>query len=911
MSDEFDNEPAKPTSQNQPFQQKLSQQQQQQNQVSSGGGSLQSQVQFPFAPLRTPEDFFSSYHPKVPAYDENFDATGNLRPHWTRLGQDLNSMGAVGIERRAKQIKRTVHQNGIAYSAYGDPTVRKHHLQLDTLPQLIPEAEWNTIEAALKQRAELFNLMLADLYGPRTLLTSGVLPPDILFGHPHYQLPYHGLPTSGGKHLHFYAAELIRSPSGDWWVLGDRTDSPAGGGFALENRLLLSRAFPNEFRKHNVARLAQYFIALREHLASCAKNNTENPHIVVLSEGGGSRNYFEDSFLARYLGFALVETNDLVVRSGRVMLKTLPGLAPIDVIWRRQQGNSLDPLELGGDAPGVAGILQVIRDEHVAVVNSPGSGLVESPIFMAFLPHVCQALLKTDLLMPGVATWWGGNPDSLKLIIDRIDEINLMPAFREMSLPGKVPQNRSRIYQELQSIEPENLTREERIAMLRRNPNCWVGQEKVACSTAPVWDNGNFKTGFVSMRTFLTASGNDWRSLPGGLVRVTEKQNQSIRDPFKGLGAKDAWVLAENPVEPVSLLKKKGELLKPTRDNGLLPSRVADNLCWLGRYLERTDFSVRLLRAILKRMTSENDPQDAVELPVLLRTLALSGLIDSGYAIKEFSTRLPPLEDCLPTMARDHQNPNSLRSMVDQIASVASRVRDRLSSDSWRVVQELLSCVKSCCVKSCEPENCDLVDLLDVTDAVVANLAAFSGLVSEAMTRSHAFRFLNIGRRIEHALQIAAFIKHCFAEQAAVPDQLLEAALDIMDSGMTYRARYYANLQLPLVLDLLLVDELNPRSLAFQLVKLKKDVKSLPGNIDAIVQFEDRLLAVELLDLIRTLDLTEVTQIDAAGERPELLRVLEKVEFLLPAISLSLSNHFLVHSGPLSQLIHDDFDVPQ
>ena len=867
---------------------------------------MQSQAQFEFAPSsgNATGNFFSSYRPDARAYDENLDAEGNSRPHWSRLGKELNAIGAEGIDRRSEQIKRMVHQHGIAYSAYGDPTVREKHLQLDPLPQLIPEAEWNTIKAALKQRAELFNLMLADLYGPRTLLTSGVLPPDILFNHPHYQLPYHELPTSGGKHLHFYAAELIRSPSGDWWVVSDRTDSPAGAGFALENRILLSRAFPNQFRKQNVVRLAQFFITLREHLASCAKSNTENPHIVILSEGAGSRDYFEDSFLARYLGFTLVETNDLVVRSGRVMLKTLPGLAPIDVIMRRQQGNSIDPLELGGDTPGVAGLLQVIRDENVAIVNAPGSGLVESPIFMAFLPRVCQALMQTDLLMPGVASWWGGESASLKLMIDRIDEINLKPAFRERSMPGQVSQLQRRIFRELKTIQTEDLTREQRIALIRSNPEWWVGQEKVARSTAPVWNDGNFKTGFVSMRAFLTASDDGWHSLPGGLVRVSETQHQSIQDPFKGMGAKDAWVLAENPVEPVSLLKKSGEMVKLTRYNGLLPSRVADNLCWLGRYLERTDFSVRLLRAVLKRMTNENNPQDAVELPVLFRTLALSGLIDSGYAIKDFSDKLPPLEQCLPGLALDKEEPNSLRSMVDQVAMVGSRVRDRLSSDSWRIVQEMLSCVQST-----EPEHCDLVDLLDMTDTLVANLAAFSGLVSEAMTRSHAFRFLNIGRRLEHSLQIAAFIKHCFAEQTEVPDQLLEAALDISDCGMTYRSRYFANLQLGPVLDLLLVDELNPRSLAYQLVKLKKNVESLPGNDEAVDQFEDRRLAVESLELMRTLDLSKVTQTNADGERSDLLELMEKVESLLPAISVSLSNRFLVHSGPLSQLIDDDFDV--
>ena len=906
MSDEFANEPAKPNLQNQQFQQKLNQQQPQQQQFSSGGMPMQSQSQFAFAPAfgNTPSDFFSSYQSAAHVYDENFDAAGNLRPYWTKLGEALNVIGAAGVDRRCTQIKRIVHQHGIAYSAYGDPTVREKHLQLDVLPQLIPEAQWNTIKAALKQRAELFNLMLADLYGPRTLLTSGVLPPDILFNHPHYQLPYHELPTSGGKHLHFYAAEMTRSPTGDWWVAADRTDSPAGAGFALENRILLSRAFPNEFRKQNVVRLAQFFITLRDHLASCAKSNTENPHIVILSEGVGSKDYFEDSFLARYLGFTLVETNDLVVRSGRVMLKTLPGLAPIDVIMRRQQGNSIDPLELGGDTPGVAGILQVIRDGNVAVVNAPGSGLVESPIFMAFLPRVCNALMQTELLMPGVATWWGGEPDSLNLMIDRIDEINLKPAFRERSLPGRASQAHRRSFQELKSIETENLTREQRISLIRSNPEWWVGQEKVARSTAPVWDDGNFKTGFVSMRAFLTASDDGWHSMPGGLVRVSETQHQSIRDPFEGLCAKDAWVLAEKPVEPVSLLKKKGELLTLTRYNGLLPSRVADNLCWLGRYLERTDFSVRLLRAVLKRMTNEDNPQESVELPVLFRTLALSGLIDSGYAIKEFADKLSPLEQCLPALALDPDDPNSLRSMVDQVASVGSRVRDRLSSDSWRILQEMLSCIKSS-----KAEHCDLVDLLDMTDTLVANLAAFSGLVSEAMTRSHAFRFLNIGRRLEHSLQIAAFIKHCFAEQSEAPGQLLEAALDISDSGMTYRSRYFANLQLRPVLDLLLVDELNPRSLAYQLVKLKKNVESLPGNDEAVDQFEDRQLAVEALELMRTLDLAKVTKANAGGERTGLLELLEKVEELLPAISVSLSNRFLVHSGPLSQLIDDDFDV--
>lgn len=847
--------------------------------------------------------FFDSYQPGTETYDENLDAGRELRPHWNLLAEGLDQIGPAGMEHRWKQIRRMVHQNGIAYSSYGDPAVRERHLQLDPLPQLIPGPQWGGIEAALKQRAELLNLMLADLYGPRTLLTNGVLPPDILFNHPHYQLPYHDLPTPGGKHLHFYAAELIRSRQGDWWVMSDRTDSPGGCGFALENRIVISRAFPNVFRRCNVHRLAPYFIALRNHLKSLAKRNKENPHIAILSAGAGSESYFEDSFLARYLGFTLVETNDLVVRAGSVMLKTLAGLAPIDVIMRRQQGNSLDPLELGGGAPGIAGILQVIRDENVVVVNAPGSGLVESPIFMAFMPRICTAMLHTDLLLPGVATWWGGETESLQLMLDRIDQINLLPAFRKRTIIGLRQRNAPPNAMNPKSLKPETMSREARIGLLRNNPTAWVGQEKVARSSSAVWEDGNLRPGYISMRAFLTSSGESWHSLPGGLVRVSDLQHESIRNPFEGGGAKDGWVLADKPVETTSLLKQSGELLKPSRSNGFLPSRVADNLCWLGRYLERAEASARLLRAVATRLTSEIDPDEAVELPVLIRALALSGQIDVGYAIKEFSSMLPELASCLPSNALDHNDSNSLRSNVDQVVLLAGQVRDRLSSDSWRIVQEMSSNFESS-----EPNHCDLVDLLDLTDTLIVSLAAFSGLVSESMTRTHAFRFLNLGRRLEHSMQIIGLIRNCFAQKGFVSGELLEAILDVCDSGLTYRSRYYANLQMPAVMDLLLVDEMNPRSLAYQLFKLNTNLESLHGNSDGNELSTDRQLAVDALDSVRHANVVKLCESDHQGERQALLDLLDKLEGQLPAISNSISNRFLVHSGPVHQMIADEFN---
>lgn len=875
-------------------QQQLSQFQQQQQQFLAVPATDQPA---PKKGQATNRNFFAGYSPSPNIYDEIFEPTHKIRTPWKRLATQLEKISEAEMKHRWKQIRHMTHQNGIAYSAYGDPSTREKHLQLDPLPHLISQEDWHEIEAALFQRARLLNLLLEDLYGERKLFADEVLPTDVLFKHPHYNLPYHGLPTPGGKHLHFYAAEVIRSPQGTWWVKTDRTDSPGGSGFALENRIAISRAFPHSFRNCNVQRLAPFFIALRNNLASLAKTNVENPHIALLSAGAGSNGYFEDSFLARYLGFTLVESNDLVVRSGRVMLKTLAGLVTIDVLFRRDQGNSVDPLELGGGAKGIPGILQVIRDGNVVVANAPGSGLVESPVFMAFMPRICHALLGTDLKMPGVATWWGGEATSLELILDRIDEVHLIPAYRERSLTDLRPTSHAN---QSKYLKPESMTHDERINLIRNNPAHWVAQEKIARSTTAVWENGKLVPGHISMRAFITATKESAASLPGGMVRISTTPYESRRNPFEGGGTKDAWVLADKPVEPTSLLKNKGDSLAIIRSRGFIPSRLADNLCWLGRYLERADASARLLRAVAARLTGEAAPEDLPELPALIRALALSGQVDAGYAIHDFSKKLPPIESTLAQNALNQTDSDSLRFQVDQIVALAGTVRDRLSVDAWRIVQEMSSSFNSN-----DPKNCDLVDLLDTIETLVVSLAAFSGFVSECMTRTYAFSFLNIGRRLEHALQIISLIKNCFAGNQNVAPELTEAILDVAESGLTYRARYFANLQLPAVLDLIIIDESNPRSLAYQIRKLLANLETLPGNMDE-PRTDDLRLAIESQQSIRSTDIFKVCSHDENGAHPRLMELLDVNEQRLLEISTAISNRFFVHSGPVQQWVVDD-----
>ena len=868
------------------FQQQQNQLQQQQQQRSATSPPSTESV----AP-----GLLKRYVPSDQGYDENVDPSGEPRAHWQQLDQMLGKVGADGMDRRLKQIRRMVHQNGIAFSSYGDPADRARHLQLDPIPHLISGEEWNRIDSALKQRATLLNMILADLYGPGKLITDRLLPAEVLYDHPHHQLPYHGLPLPGDRHLHFYGAELFRSPSGEWWVKSDRTDSPGGCAFALENRLAISRAFSAEYRRCNVRRLATYFLAVREHLASLAKRNRENPHIAILSAGIGSNSYFEDSYLARYLGFTLVEANDLVVRSGLLMLKTLEGLTPIDVLMRRQHGNHLDPLELGAGASGVAGILQVVRNGNVVISSAPGSGLVESPVFMAFMPRICQALMGTDLHMPGVATYWGGEAASLELILDTIDDLALLPAFRQRTVRG-VPVSPRKL------LDPQSMTRDERIDLVRNDASGWVGQERIVRSSTAVWENGSMRSGYLSMRSFLVAKDDSWQSLPGGLSRVNETPSEIIPNPFQKGGTKDVWVVAKEPVEQLSLLKGMAGPVSAQQGGGFLSSRVAENLCWLGRYMERADATGRLLRAVVVRLTGEVSPANSVELPALIRVLAIEGRIDAGFAIKEISRQLPELDHCLASNSLDRSDSNSLRSLVDRILSLGAQVRERLSADSWRIVQEIGNDFDES-----DPEQCDLTDLLELTSDLVLDLASFNGLVSESMTRTHGFRFLNIGRRLEHSLQIIALLKNCLLQKATPEAEVLEAVLEIADSIMTYRSRYFANLQLPAVIDLLVSDEKNPRSLAFQLAELNRNLESLPGNQDRSRFPVERRLAMDALHSVRMADMKTLCASHAEGDTSALVELLEKVEKLLPQISHAVSNRFFVHSGPVNQMISESF----
>ena len=856
-----------------------------QSQAQTSGPGLPVQNQGPAAG----RSLFDGYTPVAGAYDEMLAADGAPRPAWTALRDRLDRIGRDELGRRWARSQRLIYDNGITYSAYGDPD-RPRPWSLDPAPVLLPETDWSEIADGLSQRATLLDRVLTDLFGEQKLVASGLLPAELLYNHPGYLLPLHrrtNQESAAEALLRFYAADLGRSPDGKWWVLADRTEAPSGAGFALENRVVTSRMLAEPFRERSVKRLAPFFIRLQAALSRSAPAGAANPSVAILSQGTGHPNYFEDAYLARYLGHLLVEGGDLTVRNRRVWMKTLDGLAPIDVLLRRPNSELCDPLELGGASPtGVAGLLQATRDDAVHVANGFGSGLVESPVFMAFMPRLCQQVLGEELKLPGVATWWCGEPQSLEFVLDNLDRLILKRAYRQ------------RGEESLLMTQLRETPREELVRLIRSEPHAYAAQEQVNRSTAPAWRDDRIEPVRLALRAFAVADDDGWCVMDGALARTTPDDGPLETSSLSGEESKDVWIVGEGPVAPVTLLPKEQESIELVRLGSEMPSRVADHSYWLGRYHERADAAARLVRTVATRLTSEGDAKDLEELPALMRALAERGLIEPGHVLADFFQSLPHVEQSLPSEVLSHQQPGSLSATIDRLFGSAAQVRDRLSRDTWRIVLRINEKFRGL-----DARAADLTDLLSLTDELVIDLASVGGMVIESMTRTQFYRFLDIGRRVERAMLAVELIRTCLVESTGRSVGLLEALLESADSLMTYRARYRANVKVAAVLDLLITDETNPRSIAYQLATLERHVGKLPHtHAGEPGSTPEQRLAMSLTTAVRMADVQQVSESHELGRPEPLAELLDRVGRDLPALANAVALKYLAHSGPARQL---------
>lgn len=830
----------------------------------------------------TNKQLFDSYSAGSSAYDE-LTANGQVRPHWKRLVDVVNRQSVDDLNDRNQTAQQFLEEHGVTFKVFDDHHAKVRPWEMDLLPFVISPSDWATISKAIDQRARLLDLVVRDLYGPQTLIKSGQVPPSILFDQPGYIRAFHDLIPTDQAHLHFYGVELARAPGGQWWVMADRTDVADGAGYALEHRIIASRSMPKLIKQLNVKRLAPFFNKLRAAFESLAPRSTENPRVALLSPGPSHPGYFEDQFLARYLGFQLVEGGDLAVRNDQVALKTLEGLLPIDVLFRRSAEKFVDPVELGGASPhGIPGLLQAIRAGNVAVVNVPGSRLVATPVFMAFLPQLCRHLLNEDLAIPSIATWWCGDDKGRKIAFDRFDELVIKPAFSSSG-------TEEFIVSDLTAAEKTDLR--ERI---KADPRRFVAQEKITRSAAPVWKSNKVSSGHVALRAFAVRTADTYECMPGALVRVASTAGPMELSVSAGEFSKDAWVIGDEPSGTDSLLTDGDADVTLVRSSSQLPSRSADNLFWLGRQLDRAINDARLVRAICERLASENEDDEIPELPSLLRALSTEGMLDAGYAVADIAKSMPPLDEALPTSVFDRNESASLRCTLDEIFRLASLVRDRISYDTWQSIR--LQNAEFILPRSANPLSGTILAL----DRLLLGLAGCVGLIHDGMVHGPSRQFLDMGRRVERCHWIGTVLKStlCQVTTTSTLSTCLNALVDVFDCRITYRSRYLSSVKLAPLLDLVLCDQTNPSSLAAQVSGLSDHVKNLKRDRSLAEKSpeEQQMLSCQyLIDMvdIRSLSVNPVIRLETF-----LADVLASVD----AVADQITKTYLIHAGDIRQI---------
>jgi uncharacterized circularly permuted ATP-grasp superfamily protein/uncharacterized alpha-E superfamily protein len=708
-------------------------------------------------------------------YDELLDRAGAVRAHWRPLIDRLAGNGAEAVRRGVDLARRLIVENGVTYNVYADPQGRDRPWVLDPLPILLTAAEWHEIELGVMQRARLLDALLGDLYGPQQLLAEGTVPAELPFGHPNFLWPCHGIAPPGGNRLQVYAVDISRSADGRWWALADRTQTPSGPGYALENRQIVSRVFPDLLSDLGVRSLGGFFAALRENLLRHAPDS-ETPLAVVLTPGAFNETYFEHAYLARQLGLPLVEGHDLTVRGDTVYLKTLGGLRRVHAIFRRLDDDFCDPVELRADsALGVPGLIAVVRAGKVVIGNSLGSGVLESAAWMGFMPAAAERLLGEKLRLPSVATWWCGEKLALDYVVENIERLVVKPAYPN---------------QRFEAVFGRDLDPSGRAALAKRliaRPHAYVAQERLTFSQAPVWRSGDlsFASRALGIRVYAIATPTGYRVMPGGLARIASDA-ADIVSMQRGGGSKDVWVLAADR-RPDD--EGKGDMAPRTlARHDELPSRLAENLFWLGRYSERCEDKARLLRATLGVRTNG-----------LLWPLALATCRHFITMSKSADTALPVFEE---------GNALGLLADLQRLGWCASQARSRLSAEHWRAISVLQRQFQEAAERK--------TDARETLDAVLLSLAALAGFALDDMTQDDGWRLMMLGRRLERLQFLSELLAQRLQSGGTPTQSELEWLLDIGDSTITYRSRYLASPLLGSTIDVLVFDKTNPRALAYQ-----------------------------------------------------------------------------------------------
>jgi uncharacterized circularly permuted ATP-grasp superfamily protein/uncharacterized alpha-E superfamily protein len=803
-------------------------------------------------------------------------------PAWARFFDHLGTEGFADLNRRTTELQRQVRDNGVTYNVYAEAGGPQRPWSLDLFPLILDQQDWQRIETGVLQRVRLLERILDDVYGPQELLARNLLPPALVQGHPGYLRAMHGVRPAGARRLHIAAFDLARDPSGAWWVLTQRTQAPSGLGYLLENRLIISRLFPQAFRDLKVQRLAATYRSLLESLTAMCPAQGGEPRIVLLTPGPYNETYFEHAYLARYLGLTLVEGSDLTVRDARLYLKTLKGLEPVHGVLKRLDDEFLDPLELRADSHlGVPGLLQAIRAGNVLVANCPGSGFLESTALLGFLPALSRHLLQEELQLPALPTWWCGERAAMLSGLPQLGQSVVKSTYGGAGVGAVLGRNLAR----------HKL--DEWAGRIMREPDEYTVQAYLPLSQMPTWNSApggeRMLPRSLLLRVFAVSDGEQgWRVLPGGLTRIASRDHD-IASMQRGGSSADTWVLTEGEVDRTSLLHHEHPSVDTPHRVRTVTSRAAENLFWLGRYTERTENTSRLARLAIESLNGEDQSSHTL-LAWLRETAVASGLVLPAVPAATQARRV--FERSLIAGLADTEEVASVGFNLAALRSAAAAVRERLSLEQWNLIVRAEQEFRQACAACVDDGDYSSVEAMRVLEVLSSHTAAMTGAQTDRMTRDDGWRLLSTGRHLERL----GFLAHCLScafRTGAVHDEAgYEAVVALFDSTITFHAQYQQRHDIPALVDLLVLDPDNPRSLGWVAQTLRGRLARLANSPPGVMPF----IAMTVPDPKRwTLD--SLCERDGEGRHARLLEVLQQCVDASYRLSDDLSARYFAHSG--------------
>ena len=821
------------------------------------------------------------------AYDELLGPDGAVRPDWRYLLESLEGLGTRELRERQQKAIRILRDDGATYNVYDGGQADRTWL-LDLVPWVIGSEEWSRIESGLIERAELFNLVLRDVYGERSLIRRGILPPEVVFAHGGFLRACDGVRLPGEQELIVHSVDLVRRADGSMCVLADRTQAPSGAGYALENRMVMSRVLPSLFRDSHVHRLAGYYQCMRQKLIDLAPQ-VATPRIVILSPGAHNETYFEHSYLANYLGFSLVQGADLEVRNGNVWMKSLDGLKRVDVILRRVDDLYCDQVEFMAESRlGVPGLLEVVRAGRVAVANPLGSSVLESPALLRYLPAIARHFLGHEPRLETVRTWWCGDPADLAHVRANFDSLIVKQVYRGAGRHSATV------------AELDATARKQLLEAVLRDPLLFVAQEALPPSRVPMFDGERMSSRPALLRSFAFASETSYRVLPGGLTRVGTRDGATQISNQFGAISKDTWVLASEPEKQTPLVPLAPREASLAIENTTLPSRVIENLYWMGRYAERAENGLRLMRTVFLQLNGANGLSGAAR-EILLEAVTRLGFTFPGFVGNPALLADPEAE--LVSVTVDRERPGSISNCLHAMLLSAEESKEVLSADTQRTINDirdqigqLETSLQASLVSA--PE--------EALDPLVSSLLSLAGIVHESMMRGLGWRFIDMGRRLERAVQIVNLCRAILIRDLDDADEavVLESLLLTNEALISYRRRYRAALTVRDVLELTLLDITNPRSVLYQVEALGRHLAELPRGLERKLELEgEQRHVLEASSRIRLSELAALASADDSGLRGDLDQLFARVHYLLRETSDRLSDRFFEHASGPQQLL--------